>query len=103
MMPEESTPIMPPAAVEALRDLVRVPWPDAEALEAIRKAARSSEIPRRICLDRAIPAELAIRLAIAAVEDGPADPRLTDAVVWLSKALARVADFVDGVNPEPPA
>lgn len=54
-------------------------------------------IPRRICVDRMTPAELAIREAVLAVEAAGADPRLTDAVVLLHQARERVADFVDGV------
>lgn len=57
-----------------------------------------NDIPRRNRLDRMVPAELAIRAAIQAVEDMPADFRLTDAVIRLGRAQERVADFVDGVN-----
>jgi hypothetical protein len=39
--------------------------------------------------------ELAIRTAMLAVESMPADPALTDAVVLLEQAQARVADFID--------
>ncbi len=47
------------------------------------------------------PAELKIREAILAVEDLAADTRLTDAVILLSRAKAKVADFVDGVGNDP--
>jgi hypothetical protein len=57
----------------------------------------TDEIPRRIRLDLNTPAELAIRAAVDAVEALPADVRLTDAVVLLSQARERVADFVDNV------
>lgn len=57
----------------------------------------SDEIPRRIDVQRYVPAEHAIRAAVKAVEAMPADPRLTDAVCLLAKAKDRVADFVDGV------
>lgn len=56
----------------------------------------SSElIPRRIDLRRNIPAELAIRNAIHAVEELAAEVRLTDAVVLLGAALQSVGDYVD--------
>ena len=42
-------------------------------------------------------AEAAILNAIREVEDMPADPRLTSAVVMLARAQERVADFVDNV------
>ena len=58
----------------------------------------SRDFPRRICLDRCTPAELAIRAAVAEVEKLAADPRLTDAVVLLDKARCLVADFVDEVE-----
>ena len=61
----------------------------------------SSEIPRRIDVQRYVPAEHAIRAAVQTVEAMPADPRLTDAVCLLAKAKDRVADFVDGVEPAP--
>ena len=54
-------------------------------------------IPRRIRIDKMCRAELAIRDAIMAVEDMEADVRLTEAVVLLSKAKDKVADFVDKV------
>lgn len=53
--------------------------------------------PRRICLDKLTPAELAIVNAVEAVEAAGADVRLTKAVVALQKARDHVADFVDGV------
>lgn len=59
----------------------------------------SSEFPRRICVDRMTPAELAIRDAMGAVEEAGCDVRLTYAVVLLGEAQERVADFVDGVRP----
>lgn len=55
-------------------------------------------LPRRIFIDKMTPAELAIRNAVIEVEKMGADTRLTDAVVLLTKAQARVADFVDGVK-----
>ena len=59
------------------------------------------EPPRRCRLDLITPAELAIVEAVKAVEKAGADVRLTEAVVLLQKARDRVADFVDGVKPEP--
>lgn len=61
------------------------------------------EVPRRIDIQRYVPAEHAIRAAVDAVEAMPADPRLTDAVCLLAKAKDRVADFVDGVPAVPAA
>ncbi len=55
----------------------------------------SNRPPRRICLDRMTPAELAITEAMRAVEALPPDVRLTDAVILLGKARDKVADFVD--------
>lgn len=58
-------------------------------------------IPRRIDLQRMTPAERAITEAIRAVEELPADVRLTDAVCLLVQARERVADFVDAqLSPE---
>ena len=56
------------------------------------------KIPRRIQLEKLTPAELAIRNAVLAVEEMPADVRLTDAVVLLQKAKEKVADFVDEID-----
>ena len=56
------------------------------------------EIHRRNRIDMLSPAELAIRHAIAVVEDMGADVRLTDAVVLLGDAQVRLADYVDGVH-----
>ena len=58
----------------------------------------NDQIPRRIRIDLMVPAELAIREALLAVEKMPADTRLTEAVILLSKAQNRVADYVDGVT-----
>jgi hypothetical protein len=55
----------------------------------------SRDIPRRIRIDRMVPAERAIRDAKLAVEALGADVRLTDAVVLLGQAQDNVADFVD--------
>lgn len=54
-------------------------------------------IPRRCSIDKACPAEIAIRAALAVVENMPADERLTWAGNYLLKALDLVADYVDGV------
>ena len=51
---------------------------------------------RRLELERATPAELAIDAAIAEVEKLPPDGRLTAAILLLEKARKRVADFLDG-------
>ncbi len=54
-----------------------------------------SGIPRRACVDRMTPAELAIREAIRVVEEAGGDPLLTEAVNLLQKAKDKVSDFVD--------
>lgn len=51
--------------------------------------------PRRNRIDLSTPAESAIRQAIIAVEEAGCDPLLTDAVVLLSQAKNKVADFID--------
>jgi len=58
----------------------------------------NNEIPRRNRLDHLTPAETAICDAMQAVEELPADPRLTDAVSLLYEARWKVADFVDDVH-----
>lgn len=55
-------------------------------------------IPRRNRMDQWTPAERAIYDAVQAVEDMPADVRLTDAVRLLDDAQNKVADYVDGVE-----
>lgn len=59
----------------------------------------TDDIPRRIRLDLMTPAELAIHNAMAAVENLPADPLLTEAVILLGQARDKVADFVDSTTP----
>ena len=56
----------------------------------------TTPISRRVYVDRLSPAELAIREARIKVEAMGADKRLTDAVMLLSQAQDRVADFIDG-------
>lgn len=58
------------------------------------------ELPRRVYMDLWNPAEKAIYDAMQAVEKMPADLRLTQAVILLSKAQECVADFLDGVIKE---
>lgn len=55
-------------------------------------------IPRRSDVQRNTSAELAIRIAVQAVEDVGAHPFLTDAVILLDQAREKVADYVDGVE-----
>lgn len=55
-------------------------------------------VPRRMRLDLATPAELAIYNAMQEVEKLPADERLTKAVVLLGQAKEWVADYVDNDN-----
>lgn len=57
---------------------------------------KESDIPRRAYLNKLTPAEIAIWNAIQAVEELPADVRLTDAVNLLIKAKDKVGDYVDG-------
>ena len=52
-------------------------------------------IPRRARIDLQTPAEKAIRDAVIAVEAVGAHPLLTDAVVLLSRAQERVADYLE--------
>lgn len=51
--------------------------------------------PRRIRIDLLTQAELSIRDAERAVESLPADVRLTEAVVLISKAREKVADYLE--------
>ena|SRR5579864_2518013 len=55
----------------------------------------SDDIPRRVDILRITPAEQAIRAAVIAVENLPADTRLTEAVMLLMEAREYVADYVD--------
>ena len=55
----------------------------------------SNGFPRRQNLETLTPAELAIRLAILAVESVGAHVLLTDAVVLLTQAKDAVADYLE--------
>ena len=55
----------------------------------------SDGIPRRIRVDQYSVGEAAIHAARESVEKMGANPLLTDAVVLLSKAQEKVADYVD--------
>lgn len=57
-----------------------------------------NEITRRADMQQWSEAELAIYLAVQAVEALPADVRLTDAVILLGAAKDSVADFLDGID-----
>lgn len=59
-----------------------------------------SYVPRRIDLNRMVPAERAITEAMHLVEGMGASPALTEAVVLLGKARDRVADHVDVEAPK---
>lgn len=59
----------------------------------------TNEFPRRNKLYEMTPAELAIYNAIQEVEKVGADPLLTDAVILLTQAKEKVADYIDGRNP----
>lgn len=54
-----------------------------------------SKIPRRVYVEKMVPAELAIRNAMLEIEKLPPDTRLTEAIVMLDKAKNLVSDFVD--------
>jgi hypothetical protein len=54
-------------------------------------------MPRRNVLSFATPMERAVRAALDAIEAGPADVRLTRAVVAVGDALAWVADYYEDV------
>jgi hypothetical protein len=54
-----------------------------------------NDIPRRNQLHSNAPAELAIYNAIQAVENLPADTRLTEAVILLGQAKDKVGDYMD--------
>lgn len=56
-----------------------------------------SDIPRRARMDQWTATERLIHVAVMAVEEMPADLRLTRAVILLGEARDAVADFVDGV------
>ena len=56
--------------------------------------------PRRSSMLHMIPAEIAIHDAIIAVEKVGCDVLLTDAVILLSEAATKVADFVDREHPD---
>jgi hypothetical protein len=60
----------------------------------------TEEFPRRFVVDQMVAAELAIRNAMAEVENLGADARLTDAIVLLGMAKDKVSDFVDLGIPE---
>ena len=53
------------------------------------------DLPRRIQQDKHTPAEAAITAAMQAVEDAGCDTLLTEAIILLSDARDKVADFVD--------
>lgn len=53
------------------------------------------ELPRRIIQNMWTPVEQTIYDAMQMVEKMPADERLTEAVILLSKAKQKVADYID--------
>ncbi len=60
------------------------------------------DTPRRNRIDKYTPAETAIAAAVQAVEEAGADTLLTEAVTLLIQAQAKVADYVDAHQPQPP-
>lgn len=55
-------------------------------------------IPRRNCIDKMVPAELAITNVIRQIETMGADVRLTEAQILLGQARDKVADYVDDMR-----
>lgn len=66
-----------------------------EDLKTEMEARVRNEIPRRNQMLSWVPAEKIIHEAVQEVEKMGADPLLTDAVVLLSQAKSKVADYVD--------
>lgn len=58
-------------------------------------AAKRVDLPRRIRIDKMTVAEVAIHVAKGEVEEAGADVLLTEAIMLLSQAQKKVADFVD--------
>jgi len=61
------------------------------------------EFPRRNCIDQMIPAELAIRSSVQAIEDLPADERLTEIQIRLTELQDRLADWAESTGYVKPA
>lgn len=76
--------------------LARVPGVPTE-VEQETTTMTTTDIPRRVDMLRWCDAEKAIQTATDVVEQMPADPALTDAVVLLAQARGRVADYVDAL------
>jgi len=55
----------------------------------------TTKFNRRIRLDLATPMEAAISAALQAVESGPPDIRLTEAVNLLAQAREKVSEYVN--------
>lgn len=75
-------------------------FPDTFLKEQFRKATENikksdTDIPRKVRMDMWGPAELAIHNAIQEVEKMPADTLLTEAVILLSQAQDKVAEYID--------
>jgi len=62
-----------------------------------------TEIPRRCYINKMSPAELAIHDAKRVVEEAGCDVLLTEAIILLSEAQEKVADYFDlmSVQPKP--
>lgn len=63
--------------------------------KTIHMSDTTEQFPRRNRVDLWTPAEKAIQAAVDEVEKAGADPLLTDAVILLSQARSKVADYVD--------
>jgi hypothetical protein len=57
------------------------------------------QIPRRIQIEKMVPAELTLLEATRLIENMGADPRLTEAQMLIAEARSKVADFVDDGKP----
>jgi hypothetical protein len=68
----------------------------------VRPAKRPDGWPTRSDIEWFSPAELSIRETMLAIENAGASVALTDAVILLAQARARVADHVEGVLPRKP-
>lgn len=63
--------------------------------EPITKEDILKGIPRRNRVDKMTIQEQAIHVAMYHVEEMPADPLLTDALILLQQAKDKVSDYVD--------
>lgn len=74
---------------------------DWEKYRNTHPVRKDIDYTRRCDILRHSPAEKAIYEAMGKLEEMPADPLLTDAVVFLQRAKDRVADYIDGSPSSP--